>query len=295
MNIDNTLKQPVDDSAYFAWRTQKLAYYPLQITSLIVDIKNPYQVSPQERQQLAHAIQRANLAIYRFAHPEIIDKNALTQFGAQLGLQRIDTTLCTEADGITALQVANAGEAQDYIPYSNHPLSWHTDGYYNAPEAQVWALLMYCVRQAASGGENAYVDHELAYIHLRDTDPRFITALMQAKVMTIPANIQQGQIVRAENTGPVFQFDGQGRLHMRYSGRQRYIEWLPDSTVQDAVACLREFLASDSPYHLHYRLNAGEGVLCNNVLHNRTGFQDGEEEAARRLVYRIRYYDRLNL
>lgn len=283
------------DSDYFAWREQKLSQYPLQIINLIVDINNPYQLSLLERQHLAAALQQANLVIYRFAQADTVGKNALTQFGAQLGLQRIDTTLCTEASGITALQVVSAGEAQDYIPYSNQPLSWHTDGYYNAPDAQVRALLMYCVRPALSGGENCYVDHELAYIHLRDTDPRFIPALMQAKVMTIPANIQQGQVVRAAHTGPLFQFDAQGHLHMRYSGRRRYIEWLPDDLVQAAVACLREFLASDSPYHLRYRLNAGEGVLCNNVLHNRTGFQEGMDEAEQRLIYRIRYYDRLNI
>jgi hypothetical protein len=238
-------------------------------------------------------ITRYNMVFYRVADPAAVNKNTLVQLGAQLGLHRIDTTLCAEEDGITALQVANAGHAQEYIPYSNQPLNWHTDGYYNAPDQQVHALLMYCARPAASGGDNSYVDQELAYIHLHDTDPAFIPALMQAGVMTIPANIQNGTVVRAENTGPVFVFTPEGQLHMRYTARKRYIEWLTDDTVQAAIQCLTDFLASDSPYHVHYRLAAGEGVICNNVLHNRSGFTDGTAAGEQRLIYRIRYYDRV--
>ncbi len=34
----------------------------------------------------------------------------------------------------------------------------------------------------------------------------------------------------------------------------------------------------------------GWGLICNNVLHTRTGFADGQPP---RLLYRARYYDRL--
>jgi hypothetical protein len=37
-------------------------------------------------------------------------------------------------------------------------------------------------------------------------------------------------------------------------------------------------------------MKAGEGVICNNVLHNRTAFEDNENK---RLLYRARYYNYL--
>jgi hypothetical protein len=40
-------------------------------------------------------------------------------------------------------------------------------------------------------------------------------------------------------------------------------------------------------------LSAGQGIICNNVLHNRTGFEDSEQQ--KRLMYRARYYDDVTL
>ena len=38
-------------------------------------------------------------------------------------------------------------------------------------------------------------------------------------------------------------------------------------------------------------LSAGEGLICNNVLHNRSQFEENPE--APRLLYRLRYYNRI--
>jgi len=43
----------------------------------------------------------------------------------------------------------------------------------------------------------------------------------------------------------------------------------------------------------HYSLNAGEGVVCNNVLHNRTAFEDYQDENKKRMLFRGRFYNRL--
>jgi len=40
-------------------------------------------------------------------------------------------------------------------------------------------------------------------------------------------------------------------------------------------------------------LAPGQGLICNNVLHNRTGFTDDMDKGIARLVYRARYYDRI--
>jgi hypothetical protein len=222
-----------------------------------------------------------------------IEKTALVVLAAQLGLTRIDRTLCTEEDGITALQVATSGQSQDYIPYTDKPINWHTDGYYNAPHQQVFALMMHCVRPSLRGGENMLLDHEMAYLQLRDKNPQYIEALMEEDVMTIPANVQDGVELRPQHRGPVFSVH-QGILHMRYTARARNILWKESVLVREALQELTQLFNADSPYVFHHRLSVNQGVICNNVLHNRTGFVEGETLAEQRLLYRIRFYDRVS-
>ena len=77
---------------------------------------------------------------------------------------------------------------------------------------------------------------------------------------------------------------------MRYTARARNVIWREDALTSEAIACLTEFLASDTPYILRTRLVPGQGLICNNVLHDRSGF-DNDAEHERKL-YRLRYYDR---
>jgi alpha-ketoglutarate-dependent taurine dioxygenase len=98
-------------------------------------------------------------------------------------------------------------------------------------------------------------------------------------------------IARAEQSGPVFAVDAaEGFLTMRYTARTRSIVWQADALTQAAVKTLADILAS-SEYRLTARLRPGMGLICNNVLHTRSGFSDSP--AHRRLLYRGRYYDRL--
>ncbi|VAW73557.1 hypothetical protein MNBD_GAMMA14-549, partial [hydrothermal vent metagenome] len=157
---------------------------------------------------------------------------------------------------------------------------------------QIRGVILHCVRPAETGGDNAFLDHEIAYIQLRDENPDFIRALMEPDAMTIPANIRNGQELRPEQTGPVFSLDRQGNLHMRYSARARNIEWKADSTTQAATKYLLGLFQQDSPYIFRHRLEAGEGVISNNALHCRTGFSH-EDGSITRLLYRARYFDRV--
>jgi alpha-ketoglutarate-dependent taurine dioxygenase len=84
----------------------------------------------------------------------------------------------------------------------------------------------------------------------------------------------------------------QGFLTMRYTARTRSIVWKDDAATQAAVKALADILAG-SEYILTARLAPGMGLICNNVLHTRSGFSDSPEH--RRLLYRGRYYDRLRL
>jgi len=280
-------------SSYENWRKQKLQNYPTNKAELIVTIKNPYQLTQNEYTQLLAVLKKTNLVIYQVDDDVVMDKPAMLALSAQFGLHTIDHTLTAEkADGINALQVeGNEKPQHDYIPYTDKAINWHTDGYYNAPEAKVQAMLLHCTRPALQGGINQLVDHEMAYIHLRDENPAYIEALMAEEAMIIPANVQGGQTVRAKSVGSVFSITEEGMLYMRYTARKRNIIWKQDNITQEAVACLTDFLNSDSPYIYTHGLTANQGLLCNNVLHNRTGFTD--DLTQKRLLYRIRFYDRI--
>lgn len=281
-----------DESAYQKWRRWKLDHAAKTVEELQVEIEDPSALSLDEKKAILDCCKMNNMVIYIIRCKASTDKPAIKRLGEQLGLNRLDSNICADEDSITSLTYRPDGRQKGYIPYSNSRLSWHTDGYYNAPEQQIRAIVMFCVQPASEGGENALLDHELLYIHLRDRNPAYISALMQADAMTIPPNIEDGEEIRGAQSGPVFSLHPDyGTLHMRYSARTRNIIWKDDAMTQEAVQCITDFLNNtDSPV-LHYQLKAGEGIICNNVLHNRTGFTDDDQ--LKRLLYRARYFDRI--
>ncbi len=283
------------EPAYQQWRAWKLSAYPKVASELLVSIKNPFDLSKKERRELSKCFIRANMAIYTInIRSDFTDKKVVQKIGQDFGLNRLDGNLGADSDSITSLQVIEGGRKQGYIPYSNLKLSWHTDGYYNLPEEQIRGIILHCANTAADGGENALLDHEMMYIHLRDKDPAYISALMKTDVLTIPPNVENGVEIRGAQSGPVFSVDANsGALHMRYSARKRNIIWTDDAITIKAVNAIDDFLASDSPWILRHRLEPGQGLICNNVLHNRTSFKNDEENGFERLIYRGRYYDRL--
>jgi hypothetical protein len=109
--------------------------------------------------------------------------------------------------------------------------------------------------------------------------------------MIIPARSDDNGIARAAQAGPVFSVDGAGFLHMRYTARTISIEWRNDAATQAAVTALARILAGATPWTLCGRLEPGMGLVCNNVLHDRSGFTETPER--RRLLYRARYHDRI--
>jgi hypothetical protein len=77
---------------------------------------------------------------------------------------------------------------------------------------------------------------------------------------------------------------------MRYTARTRSIAWQETPATSAAVRALEGVLRSASPHVFQVRLEPGTGLICNNVLHDRSGFRNGA--AHRRLVFRARYCDR---
>jgi hypothetical protein len=284
-NLDNA-------AAYAAWREAKLAAHPRRLEELVVEVADPRRLTFAEREALAARCAVANMALYASTTGSDPDKDIPRRLGRQLGLVNLDANLLADDDGISPLAVAPAGTRTEFIPYTDRGIRWHTDGYYNALDRQIHGLILHCVQSAESGGENRLMDHEIAYILLRDENPDHIRALMAPDAMTIPPRLEEGAVARAAQPGPVFAVHPDGHLHMRYTARTVSIAWKDDGATRAAVAALERILADEtSPYVFRGRLEPGMGLVCNNVLHDRAAFADSDTR--KRLLYRARYFDRI--
>jgi hypothetical protein len=280
-----------DTESYSRWREQKLAHAPATINQLMVEVRDPRALTPNEHAALAQCVRRSNMAIYASNMHEA-DTDIPRLLGAQFGLTQLDANWLAGEDGISEIRVFDNGTRQHYIPYTDRPIKWHTDGYYNPPQREIRAMVLHCVRNAAFGGENQLMDHEMAYLLLRDENPQHIAALMQADAMTIPERVDENDGVRPAQSGPVFSLDAKGNLHMRYTARTRSIVWKQDAATRKAVAALERLLTSNSPHIFKAQMQPGMGLLCNNVLHDRSAFSDDPAHPPR-LLYRARYLDRI--
>jgi alpha-ketoglutarate-dependent taurine dioxygenase len=282
-----------NEAAYQRWRAAKLERYPATAEELVVPVDNPLLLTDAEAEAMRSICRKTNMVIYA-GRARREDKEIPRAVGERFGLRRLDSNMLADDDGITSLQVVPGKSQRGYIPYSDKRLLWHTDGYYNSANNRIRAFVLHCVSPAAQGGENSLLDHEIAYILMRDANPDYVRALMAPDAMTIPANTEAGVETRPAVTGPVFSVDpAGGNLHLRYTARTRSIEWKQDATTRAAVQFLENLLAGESPYMFRHVMAAGQGLMCNNVLHNRTAFTDDADRGIARLVYRARYYDRI--
>ncbi len=281
-----------DQQAYLAWRERKLTEAPRRAADLVVEIEDIGRLSEAEHGAILQRVRRCNMAVYQEApKPGRDDKAAVQAFARAFGLERLDANVLADEDGITPLAVHREGSRARYIPYTERPIAWHTDGYYNTlPERAVRSVLLHCVNPAAAGGANRLMDYEILYIRLRDEDPAHIAALMRPDAMTIPPNAEEG-LERQATPGPVFFLDRGGNLCMRYTARARNVVWSDDPAVVAAAAAIRRLLDGPDELILQHRLAAGQGLIGNNVLHTREPFSD--DPASPRLLYRARFYDRV--
>jgi len=248
------LNQP---EAYARWRAAKLATQPTCAEDLIVDVADPRLLSEDERAALLQTCARANMVVYR--SPVVDEDKSLPRLlGAQLGLHRLDANWLADEDGISPIAVSTQ-------------------------------------RPGARGGISGLVDHDRVYIALRDANPAWVRALMAPDAMTIPERADDHGVARPAQSGPVFSVltgpDGDPALHMRYTARTRSIAWKDDADTRAAVAFLEQLLSSDAPWIFRLQLLPGMGLVCNNVPHERSGFNDDPQRP--RLLYRARYLDRV--
>lgn len=285
-----------DADAYRRWRATKLEAAETCLHLDPVEVKTLAAPTDSEKSEIARRCETANFAHY------VTDRTAdsgtvaaeLRRFADCFGLRIAETHRSAGDDGIVALQPSDAAGKRGYIPYSTSPLKWHTDGYYNAPDDRISAFVLHCVRAAGQGGENRILDPEILYIRLRDEHPDLLRALLHPEAMSIPENREVDGTLRPVSIGPVFYPDPEtGRMQMRYTARTRSIAWRDDPATRAAEQWLRYTLDAGDPLGCKVRLDAGQGILNNNVLHDRTGFEKGAGVDTSRLLYRVRFHNRI--
>ena len=284
---------PDNETAYQAWRRRKLALRAELRPGRVFRLDDELSLPAVALADAARQVEAFNFLLFETPRP--LGKPDLLALGRQFGLRRLDDNPGADADRVTSLRVVDEGDPRArYIPYSNRALNWHTDGYYNDWSRPIRAFALYCVHQAGRGGGNMLFDHEWMYLTIRDQAPELLCELMAPDMLRIPANIQDGRVLRGEESGPVFApgADG-GGLVMRYTSRPRNIVWKGGERSAAALDLLRRTLVGGEGA-IEIRLRDGQGLISNNLLHGRQAFFD-EEDAPPRLVYRARYLEPISL
>ncbi len=285
-----------DAGAYRHWRDKKLSQYEAAVNELMMPVVDLAAPTDAERAAIMERVEKTNMALYTSPAGTQDDAAAdalLLGLGRAFGLRALEDHRSANRNGVVRIEVVGDGGRAGYIPYTDRPISWHTDGYYNfhGPGRCVQAMILHCGRTAAEGGANRVLDHEIAWLRLRDRDPEALRLLMHPQAMTIPESVESNGRVRPANVGPVFYMTpGPGsRLGMRYSARKKFISYR-DAATRAAADLLLDLIESE-PLARSVRLQAGQGLICNNVLHDRSAFADGADAA--RLLYRIRFHGRV--
>lgn len=288
-----------DKATYCWWRDAKLAKVITQPD--IIEIKRFDATSKVEIQAILNQIQVNNFARYtvkNFQQNQVInllEKDLLT-LNQSLGLLNYDAHLYANHQGLALISPVQAPDKQGFIPYTTKALNWHTDGYYNSVQQRIRTFTLFCAKPAESGGENAWIDHELVYILLREQNSDFANALTHQNTMTIPAHQVNGIVRRPACVGAVFFIDElSGVLMMRYTQRKQNIIWADTPVLTRARTALKAILDSNTPYHHQHKMQAGQGIICHNIPHKRTAFDDNKNNPleTQRLMVRGRYFDRV--
>ena len=270
--------------------------------SVSVELEKP--LSDSQKQSIASNIKSSNLCFLEVKSGDNFQSDHILEFARSLGLSEPDANICSDEDRLSRITVTDHKQISGggYIPYTDKPLGWHTDGYYNPYNQRIRSFLLACETAADLGGENSFIDPEIIYILMYRENPLFVQALMDPSAMTIPENKVDGVVLRDETRTSVFQISDDnlasgGTLDMRYSQRKRFIEWNDDPLINDAVEYLDHLLDDNNVefdwLRIRKKMKAGEAVICNNVLHKRTAFSNNENSP--RVMYRARFYQRISI
>lgn len=200
---------------------------------------------------------------------------------------RLGTLLSQNETGDTVFDVSDAGfgknDPRTRGPNTNKKLSFHTD------RCDVIAFL--CWRSAKRGGENELISSMQLYNEIGRRRPDLLTVLMEPFVYkrhTVDLGNELPYIKQ-----PIFSFqDG----HFACSflrvliNRAHEDPELPNLSDQQIEAMnFLEGVAEERELAYHFRQEPGDVLLLNNwvTLHRRSAFEDHEDPAKKRCLFRI--------
>lgn len=272
---------------YLKWRDEKLAAYPKNVGELVVELGDMTAMTPAEKAKILETVERANMCVYTAGSAEL-EMSSLLTLGKQLGVRHTDKSARhPQSDELTDSGILNKA-----IPFSTRHCNWHTDATYYGSDKTIQALFLLCKRPAVEGGSNKVLDHEVLYIQLRDKDPGALEVLMNKGCFNY-RNPATGEI-DLHGGGKVFWTNADGHLCHRFSFRKTDMAWSGDSDVAAAAHVLESLISDESAHVIEGRLESGTGLISNNVLHTRERLVDSDDAAKKRLLFRARFYDRVN-
>ncbi len=161
---------------------------------------------------------------------------------------------------------------------TNRDLGFHNDG--------ADAFMLLCVRAAAGGGRSRIVSSVAVFNRIVRRDPELAMVLQQPFHFDLRG--QQAEGARPYQTVPVFNFH-RGRLCTLYKRQyidsaQRFAEVPPLTGAQRAA--LDQLDAACDELAFEFAMRPGDLLIANNydVLHARSGFADGDDDAGRLML-----------
>ncbi|BBB24397.1 conserved hypothetical protein [Isorropodon fossajaponicum endosymbiont JTNG4] len=277
---------------YKRWRDNKLANANTKIETCLIEISNPFELTRSEKDRIKLFCQQNNFALFNIKQQDNYPQ-AIIAINKQLGLIDYDPHLYVQDQGLAHITQSVKKDQAEFIPYTDKAIGWHTDGYYNTIEQRIRAFSLFCVTPASRGGENQWIDQQMVYLQLRESNPDVAKALTHTQAMSIPEHVVNGVVRRKTSIGAIFFIDEpSSQLYMRYTQRKKNIKFLDAQKVKQAITILDAHLSATTEYHFSHTMTANQGMLCNNILHKRSGFIDNPLNP--RLLLRGRYFNRLN-
>jgi len=277
---------------YKRWRDGKLANAGTKIEACLIEISNPFKLSRSEKDRIKILCQHNNFALFNIEQQNNYPQ-AIIAINKQLGLTDYDSHLYAQDQGLAHITQSVKKDQAEFIPYTDKAIGWHTDGYYNTMAQRIRAFSLFCVTPANRGGDNQWIDQQMVYLQLREFNPDIAKVLTHIHAMSIPEHIVNGVVRRKTSIGAIFFIDeSSSQLYMRYTQRKKNIKFLDSQEVKQAVSVLDAHLSVTTEYHFSHTMTANQGMLCNNILHKRSGFINNPLNP--RLLLRGRYFNRLN-
>ncbi len=272
----------IEKDKYKRWEELKLNNFISHPGNLIVEINQAESLKKSEKLKIMELLDQQNLVFYEFKNMKGTTVDAVLSLSKQIGLEDFDYNLRTDKTGLTSIVAQdNPLNEDEYVPFTTKPLNWHTDGYYNLLDESIHSWLLHCDKPAKQGGENEFLDHEIAYILFNRVNTN-ISSLMDNNAYVIPKNIKTG---RSSVNSYVFSFNNvYGKLHMRFTMREKNIHW--NKNIANEINELKQIIQNSKNYQIKYKLDSGQGAITNNILHNRSSFTNSDNQT--RLIYRIR-------